>query len=113
MKMKFPCEELSKVVIPSIRAILVQELNKTYGKNQMEITALLGLTQPSVSYYLRGERGAKGVEIIKRTSVHQKILDLAAQIVKGDTNEIDIMKLFCSICSELRNAFIEEQNVST
>ena len=73
-KMRFPCEDLVKYVIPAIRAIIVKELNQKYEKNQIEIANLLSITQPSVSYYLRGERGERGAKIIEKTSTYHKIL---------------------------------------
>lgn len=107
-KMRFPCEDLVKYVIPAIRAIIVKELNQKYEKNQIEIANLLSITQPSVSYYLRGERGELGAKIIEKiSSSYQKILDLTERIVQGTAGEMDLLKFFCNICSELRPHFME------
>ena len=106
-RMRFPCEDLVKHVIPAIRAIIVKELNQKYEKNQIEIANLLSITQPSVSYYLRGERGDRGAKIIEKTSSYQKILDLTERIIKGTADEIDLLKFFCDVCSELRPHFME------
>lgn len=107
--MRFPCEDLVKHVIPAIRAIIVKELSQKYGKNQIDIAKLLSITQPSVSYYLRGERGGRGAQIIEKTPSYQKILDLTERIINGTAGEIDLLKFFCDVCSELRPHFMDAE----
>ena len=106
--MRFPCEEISKIVIPAIRALIVKELNEKYGKNQIEIATLMDLTQPSVSYYLRGERGGKGAAIIKESKHYQTILELTEKIVNNSTSEVELFDMVCGLCHELRETFIKK-----
>ncbi len=109
--MRFPCEDLSKIVIPAIRALIVKVLNENYGKNQIEIAKLMGLTQPSVSYYLRGERGAKGASIIKETPHYQTVIEIAEKLINETASDSEMFKLICNLCADLRTVFIEKMGL--
>ncbi|NVM55654.1 MAG: helix-turn-helix domain-containing protein [Candidatus Helarchaeota archaeon] len=108
--MQFPCEILVKNILPAIRAIMVKELNEKYGKSQKEIANLLGITQPSVSYYLHGERGGKAINIIKDSTkeTYQTILGLAEKLVTGNLTTEKLLKQICTICMEVRPVYIQE-----
>ena len=108
MSMQFPCEILVKNILPAIKAIMVKELHEKYGNSQKEIANLLGITQPSVSYYLHGERGGKAIDIIRENKkVHQSILDLTANFMNSKISTEAILKEICSICLEIRPVIIE------
>ncbi|MHA1651012.1 MAG: transcriptional regulator [Candidatus Helarchaeota archaeon] len=107
--MQFPCEILVRNILPAIKAIIVKELNTKYNKSQKEIASLLGITQPSVSYYLHGERGGKTINLIKETKkIYDTILELAAKLVDSNITTQDLLKEICSICLEIRPIFIEK-----
>lgn len=107
--MQFPCEILVKNILPAIRAIMVKELFEKYDKPQKEIAELLGVTQPSVSYYLHGERGGKAIEIIKEETkdIYQKILDLTEQLVTEKITTPELLKEICGICMKVRPLYIQ------
>ncbi|MFX1294735.1 MAG: transcriptional regulator [Promethearchaeota archaeon] len=107
--MQFPCEILVKDILPAIKAIIVKELNKKYNKTQKEIANLLGITQPSVSYYLHGVRGGKAINIIKETNQsYALILELTEKLVNSRINTEGILKKICSICLQIRPIYIEK-----
>ena len=109
MKMQFPCEILVKNILPAIRAIMVKELSQKYNKSQKEIAELLGITQPSVSYYLHGERGERAIDIIKETKkTHDKILELLEGLVVGHITCNNLLKEICTICLEIRPIYIQK-----
>ena len=107
--MQFPCEILVKNILPAIRAIMVKELFEKYNKPQKEISELLGVTQPSVSYYLHGERGGKAIEIIKEETkdIYKRILDLTEQLVNDHISTPELLKEICSICMKVRPIYIQ------
>ncbi len=108
--MQFPCEILVKNILPAIRAIMVRELRQTYKIQQKEISQLLGITQPSVSYYLHGERGGKAVAIIKNKTraTYDYILTLVKKLVDSEITTEGILKEICTICMEVRPVYIQE-----
>lgn len=108
--MQFPCEVLVKNILPAIRAIMVRELRDTHNIAQKDIAELLGITQPSVSYYLHGERGGNAVDIIKNKTkaAYEHILELVRKLVKSEITTEDILKEVCTICMEVRPVYIQE-----
>jgi len=108
--MQFPCEILVKSILPAIRAIMVRELYQTYKIQQKEISKLLGITQPSVSYYLHGERGGKAVNIIKSKTkeTYDYILQLVKKLVNSEITTEEILKEICTICMNVRPVYIQE-----
>jgi predicted transcriptional regulator len=107
--MQFPCEILVKNILPAIKALMVKELNGKWGKSQKEIANLLGITQPSVSYYLHGERGGKATDIIKEDKkTFQIISDLAEKLVTSDIPTQHVLKTICSICLKIRHTYIQK-----
>jgi predicted transcriptional regulator len=106
--MQFPCEILVKKILPAIRAIMVKELNEKHNKSQREIANLLGITQPSVSYYLHGERGSDAIDLIKETGkTHETLLGLVQKLVQAEINTNQLLKELCSICLEIRPLYIK------
>jgi predicted transcriptional regulator len=107
--MQFPCEILVKNILPAIKAIMVKELHETYSNSQKEIANLLGITQPSVSYYLHGARGVKAIEIIKENkTVYQSIIEITERFANSKIATKELLKEICSICLEIRPAIIEK-----
>ncbi len=106
--MKTPCEINVKLIIPAVRAVIVQELHEKYRKTQNEIANLLGLTQPSVSHYLRGERGAKGLEIVRSQPAFKSVNDLIEKLITTEMSGIEVIKAICVICMMIRSKFVEK-----
>ena len=103
--MLFPCEMIVRRVLPAFRAYLVKKLYEKHKIKQSDIANLLGITQPSVSLYLSGERG--GFDDIfnsKKVIEHLHELDaIIEKLVDDDAlSEQDLMKNLCSLCSTLR-----------
>lgn len=88
---------------------MVKELHKR-GIAQKEIANMLGITQPSVSYYLHGERGGKAIEIIKKKTkeTYDTILDLTNRLQKAEITTEAMLKEVCGICMKVRPVYIQE-----
>ena len=102
----FPCEMIVKKILPAFRAYLVKKLHDDYNMKQNDIAKCLGITQPSVSLYLSGERGSFD-EIFESDKVKNNINQLdnmAKKLKEEDISEMDLMKDLCHLCSSLRRA---------
>ncbi|NVM52880.1 MAG: helix-turn-helix domain-containing protein [Candidatus Helarchaeota archaeon] len=108
--MQFPCETLAKDIIPAIRAIMVKELKEKYNKPQKEIAKILGITETSVSYYIRGTRGGKAIKIIEESEMYETLIELTDNLANNNSNHEEVIHKICSICSKVRPIYIKEVN---
>ena len=96
------CEVAVKIALPSVRAMVANELMNTHNLNQAEAAKLLGISQPAVSLYQQKLRGnsldLEGDEEIKALVVKQ-----AAFLVNGNPSYSDKLNSFCEICSTIRS----------
>lgn len=96
--MKTFCEIIASDYLPAIRALITQELIKTYHMTQTAVAKKMGMTQPAISYYLRELRGAK-IKILRN---NEKLMELvrkaSAEIAAG--KEIPVEMHW--ICKSLR-----------
>ena len=95
-----------KKILPAFRAYLVKKLHDDYNMKQNDIANCLGITQPSVSLYLSGERGGfEDVFESEEVKKHLSQLDnMAKKLKDNDVSEIELMKDLCNLCSTLRKA---------
>lgn len=107
LKLELPCEYAGKVVIPSIRALIVKTLVEDYKLTKYRAAKMLGLTPAAVTYYLSGERGRKLVQEIEENQDLIKIIkEVSAIIAKhnGINSLEDYMRYktsVCRICSQV------------
>ncbi len=104
----FPCEMIVKKILPAFRAYLVKKLYEEYNIKQNDIAKCLGITQPSVSLYLSGERGGFD-EIFNSEEVKKNLVkldELTAKLVDKENpiTEQELMVSMCQLCSTLRKA---------
>ena len=77
-------------VIPAIRKQIAKEL-KNFGKNQTEISSILGITKAAVSQYFSQKRGKN---IVFSKNIELKIKNSAEKISKNPENlTIEIQKI--------------------
>lgn len=82
-------------VIPALRKELAKEFVKS-GLKQREVAELLGVTEASVSHYIRAKR-AKDIEF---TASEKKIVQKGAAVILKDRKSI--MKHLYALCMKLR-----------
>ncbi len=99
------CEVLIKYVMPPARAMLARVLAREYRLSQLEISRVLGVSQPLINYYLTGRRRVRGEEVLGRVEGFTEVLREAASII------IDSIKSegrspppICVICRLLRTS---------
>jgi hypothetical protein len=100
--MKPFCEVVVKEVLPAVRSILAKELKES-GMTQEEIAQALGLTQASVSHYLKQARG-KNVKMLESDAHLKKQLHDTVGRIKE--NKADQAVEFCTVCREIRKGVI-------
>ncbi len=76
--MILPSEVESRAVVPVLRAAVVTMLVRDHGFNQRRAADVLGITQPSVSNYLRMARGR-----MRDLAEHPTVKEVAVEIVKA------------------------------
>ena len=98
--LKLPCESIVKNVIPSLRGEIVRKLYNDHNMAQKEIAKILGLSQPSISYYINHKRG-EPLEILDQ--FQDKIDEIINTIAeKKSFPRSKILQIICSICECVR-----------
>ena len=102
--MKPFCEIIVSDVLPAMRAVLANEMSKTYGLSQVQISKKLGITQPAISQYIRELRGQRAKVILSNEKMMDLIKKLAHDIAvdKTDMGSKTLHKKFCLICRNIR-----------
>ena len=104
--MQFPCETIVREVLPAFKAFIVKELFHTYNISQSKIAKLLNITQASVSYYLRGERGTIGSELIQKyDKVKQLLISITKDIATKSIDPQIIVNKICELCFLMHEEF--------
>lgn len=96
------CEVVVKEVLPAIRSILAKELKES-GMKQEDIADALGITQASVSHYLKKARG-KNVKLLESNPRLKKSLKETAERIKS--KKASTTTEFCAICMGVRKDII-------
>ena len=104
--MQFPCETIVREVLPAFKAHIVKELFHKYNFTQSKIANLLNITQASVSYYLHGERGNIGSDLIQK---HKNIKELLTSLTEDLATEAAdpeiITNKVCELCANMHEEF--------
>jgi len=96
--MKLFCEVVADL-LPSLRALVAEELMHEYKLSQKEIARRLFVTQPAVSQYLRKLRGAD--RNMLNGTASQEVKALCTQIYNNEIAEEELLKRFFDICNSI------------
>ncbi len=102
--MKAPCEYISRLVIPAIRALVAAYLVKEYKLPQIEIAKKLGVTQPAISYYLHSKRGRQALELLKKDERIMKLVKKLAELLHNNEEPSSLQMVICEICVYIRSS---------
>lgn len=97
------CEVFVRRILPALRALLAMELIKTYGKTQLEVSRILGVSQPLINYYLTGRRKVPYADALSNCpEVASMVKSVArALISEGVTGGVNVA---CLLCTALRTS---------
>jgi predicted transcriptional regulator len=99
--MLVPCEVAVKCLLPSIRAMIAQDLMTEHNLKQADAAELLGVSQPAISLYYRKMRG-KAIELENDIEVGRLMKNLADSLAGGSLSHKDFISKFCEICRIIR-----------
>jgi len=95
------CEDFVVEFLPAVKATIVRKLYNEYDLSQVNISEILGITQPAVSQYLSGARGEYPLD----EEIENTAKDVADEIYELYSNEEltlrDIDELLCKVCRKI------------
>lgn len=100
--MKFPCEIVTRQMLPVLRALIAKELINKYGFTQTQAAVLLGVSQAAINYYLDSKRGRYMKTIRGIKNLNKMAKDIAKHLSKGEINYPEMFKSICDLCMSLR-----------
>jgi predicted transcriptional regulator len=99
--MLVPCEVAVKCLLPSIRAMIAQDLMTKHNLKQADAAKLLGVSQPAISLYYRKMRG-KAIDLENDVEIEKLLENLADFLAEGGLSHKDFISKFCEICRTIR-----------
>ena len=110
MQSKYPCEIVSKHLIPSVRALIAKGLINDHGLTQTNVAKKLGTTQAAISYYISSKRGEKYVKRLENNpQTKSTIVTIINGLAAGTISSNEVMEKMCEMCTYIRkndNTFI-------
>ncbi|PIN98903.1 MAG: transcriptional regulator [Candidatus Diapherotrites archaeon CG10_big_fil_rev_8_21_14_0_10_31_34] len=99
MAVKFPCEMIGWIVLPSIRRELTVYLIKEKKIPRKKVCEVLDLTPAALTQYVQGKRG-KGFKLSKKEK--QLIHEMGDYLFEGKKSKKDFISRSCEICKTMR-----------
>jgi len=103
--MLMPCEVAVKSLVPSIRAYIANELTQTYEMRQVDVAALLGITQTAISKYSNQIRGA-ALKIDQTEEIASMLKNIANELAEKQISQQELIAEFCQVCKTARKTGI-------
>ncbi len=100
-KMLTPCEVAVKCALPSIRAMIANELTEKHNLKQIDAAKLLDISQPAISLYQTKLRGT-ALNLENDPDIAELVANHAEYLVKGTEAQKEKLSSFCGICKTLR-----------
>lgn len=97
-----PCEVAVKCAIPSVRAMVANELMINHSLKQAEAAKLLGISQPAVSLYQQKLRG-NSIDLGNDQEISTLVTQHAEALFNGTSAYGDLLLSFCRICKTIRS----------
>ena len=99
--MRVLCEVVVSDILPTLRALIANQLLYNYKINQSEISRKLGITKSAVSQYKKGLRGNKGKVLEENKKIMKLIKKLSQEIAKKKIDNLNVHSKLCVIGEEI------------
>lgn len=103
--MLVPCEAAVKIVLPSIRAMIANELRTRYGLTQTEAGKQLGISQAAICLYQKKLRGAS-IKIENDPEIKVLVTEYVDSLMNDDLSHNlsrrQKLRAICEICRIIR-----------
>ena len=96
-----PCEVAVKCALPSIRAMIANELTESHKLKQADAAKLLDMSQPAISLYQAKLRGT-ALNLESDPEISALVTRHADYLAKGTIAQKETLLSFCGICKALR-----------
>jgi predicted transcriptional regulator len=104
LRMRPPCEQVVRYVLPAIRSIVAKDLIENHGFTQVAAAKKLGTTQAAISHYLYSKRGEKWVgELRRNEAVMATVNEVTSGITEERYDSIHVVSKLCKLCEALRS----------
>ena len=100
--MVLPCEVAVKCALPSIRAMIANELTRRHKLKQVDAAKLLDISQPAISLYQTKLRGT-ALNLESDPEITALVANHADFLIKGTATQKEKLGSFCGICKNLRS----------
>lgn len=100
--MKPYCETVSKLLLPTLRALIAKELMEKHKLTQQDAAIKLGVTQSAISQYRRALRGSNIKSIENDNEIVKEIENISKKIALNELNPLEALNDFCNICKKVR-----------
>jgi len=97
-----PCEVAVKCALPSVRAMVANELTSKHNLKQAEAAKLLGISQPAISLYQQKLRG-NSIDLGTDPEISALVAQHATTLTNGNFSNNDMLLSFCRICKTIRS----------
>ena len=97
-----PCEIAVKCALPSVRAMVANELTTKHNLKQAEAAKLLGISQPAISLYQQKLRG-NSIDLGTDPEISDLVAQHAKTLANGTFSSNDTLLSFCRICRTIRS----------
>jgi predicted transcriptional regulator len=102
--MKLFCEVYVRNILPTLRALISENLLNNYSISQYQISKSLGVTHAAVNQYIKRKRGAKLIKILKESpELMEYIHEVSKNLYESNLNEERMMKILCESCIYIRS----------
>lgn len=109
IKLRPPCEVVTKCVLPTVRSLVAKKLVEEHGLSQVTTAEKLGTTQAAISQYLYSKRGNKMVDYFESLpTFHTFVNEVVEEVKNGNDSSIDVISMFCKLCRSLDKEKIYE-----
>jgi len=100
--MLLPCEESVRFILPAVKRGIVRILHERFKLKQAEIANLLGISQPSVSHFLKGIRGTALDILNLDQEIREAVECFSSDLVNKNLSDSEIYEGICKICSLIK-----------